>query len=310
MKKTEKGNKRPMIVVGSSNTDMVIRVDHIPAPGETIIGHDFMINQGGKGANQAVAISRLGGLVAFVARVGNDGFGKQALTQLANEGIDISHVLTTDDVPTGVALISVDNNGENSIIVESGANAMLSEEDMVGARDLITQADTVLMQLETPIPTLIKAARLAREAGARVVLNPAPFPVEGLPAELLSNVDIVTPNETEASMMSGVHVKDEESAFQAILEIQKLGIGKVVLTAGSHGAYTTIDNKMVCVPTFPVKAVDTTAAGDTFNGAICVALSDGLSLSDAIRFANHAASISVTRMGAWRSIPRREDLME
>ncbi len=300
--------KKPIVVIGSSNTDMVIRVKHLPAPGETIMGHDFMTNQGGKGANQAVAVSRLGGQVAFVARVGNDGFGHQAIELLRQEGIDTTYVRTTEGVATGVALIPVDDKGENSIIVAGGANALLSEEDIQAARPLIAQAGTVLMQLETPIPTLVLAARIAREAGARVVLNPAPFPPEPLPAELLQCLDLITPNETEASMMSGIEVTDEASALRAIQAIQAQGVRHVIITAGSKGAYIEADGQLQCIPSRKVQAVDTTAAGDTFNGALCVALSEGLAFPEAIRFANHAASISVTRLGAWRSIPRREEL--
>ena len=299
---------KPIVVIGSSNTDMVIRVKHLPAPGETIMGHDFMTNQGGKGANQAVAVSRLGGQAAFVARVGDDGFGRQTIQLLREEGIDTTHVHTTEGVSTGVALIPVDDRGENSIIVASGANALLSEEDIEVARPMIARAGTVLMQLETPIPTLVRAARIAHEAGACVVLNPAPFPPEPLPAELLQCLDLITPNETEASMMSGVQVKDEATALEAIRAIQAQGVQRVILTAGSKGAYTEEGGQLICIPSFKVTAVDTTAAGDTFNGALCVALSEGQPLSDAIRFANKAASISVTRMGAWRSIPRRVEL--
>ncbi|MBR1543851.1 MAG: ribokinase [Muribaculaceae bacterium] len=287
---------------------MVVKVEHLPLPGETIIGQDFITNQGGKGANQAVAVSRMGGDVSFVARVGNDGFGKQALQLLGEEGIDTTHVLTTEGVSTGIAMIPVDARGENSIIVVSGANAMLSEEDIEAAKPLIAGASIVLMQLETPIPTLIKAVQVAHESGAKVLLNPAPFPKEPLPGDLLKNVDLITPNETEASMMSGVDVSDEESILKAIRAIQSLGVGDVIITAGSRGAYTIDDNKLLNVPAFKVKAVDTTAAGDTFNGALCVALSEGLAMPEAILMANKAASVSVTRLGAWRSIPRRAEL--
>ena len=200
MEKTE--NRSLIVVVGSSNTDMVIKVDHLPRPGETIIGHDFMTNQGGKGANQAVAACRMGGRVAFVARVGDDNFGRQAIDMMRNEGIDTTFVLPTKQAATGIALIPVDSKGENSIIVASGANALLSEDDIEAARTLIAQADIVMMQLETPIPTLVRVARIASEAGARIVLNPAPFPPEPLPEELLKCLTLITPNETEAAMMS------------------------------------------------------------------------------------------------------------
>ena len=297
-----------IVVIGSSNTDMVIRVDHLPKPGETILGHDFMTNQGGKGANQAVAVSRLGGRVAFVARVGDDGFGRQAVQLLKEEGIDTTQVSPTEGVSTGVALIPVDDRGENSIIVASGANGLLSEDDILAAKELITQAGIVLMQLETPIPTLVAAAKMAHEAGALVVLNPAPFPKEPLPEELLQHLDLVTPNETEAAMMSGVSVDGEKGMAEAIEAICALGVRNVIVTAGSRGAFMLENGQLVRIPACKAKAVDTTAAGDTFNGALCVALSEGKPMAEAIRFANQAAAISVTRMGAWRSIPRREEL--
>ena len=300
-------NKK-IIVVGSCNTDMVIRVDHLPLPGETIIGHDFITNQGGKGANQAVAVCRLGGETAFIARLGNDDFGTKSLRLLTEEGIDTSCVRLTDGVSTGVALIPVDDKGENSIIVSSGANALLSSADIEAAEPLFKNASILLMQLETPVPTLICAARLAKKYGAKVVLNPAPYPKEPLPSELLELVDIITPNETEAAGMSRVKVTDEDSAVKAICEIQKQGVGNVIITAGAAGAYTTIEGKLVHIPTVKAEVVDTTAAGDTFCGALCVALSKGIDLVEAIRFANKAASLSVTRIGAWMSIPYEKEL--
>ena len=300
--------KNRIIVVGSCNTDMVIRVEHLPLPGETIIGHDFITNQGGKGANQAVAVKRLGGDTVFIARLGNDEFGAKSLRLLTEEGIDTSHVRLTDGVPTGVALIPVDDNGENSIIVSSGANALLSSADIEAAEPLFENASILLMQLETPVPTLISAARLAKRHGATVVLNPAPYPKQPLPGELLELVDIITPNETEAAGMSGVKVTDKDTAIQAIREIQKQGVGNVIITAGAAGAYTAIDGQLVHIPTVKAEVVDTTAAGDTFCGALCVALGKGTDITEAIRFANKAASLSVTRIGAWMSIPYETEI--
>ena len=300
-------NKK-IIVVGSCNTDMVIRVDHLPEPGETIIGHDFITNQGGKGANQAVAVKRLGGETAFIARLGNDDFGAKSLRLLTEEGIDTSFVRLTDGVSTGVALIPVDDKGENSIIVSSGANALLSPLDIEEAEPLFEKASILLMQLETPVPTLISAARLAKQFGAKVVLNPAPYPKEPLPIELLELVDIITPNETEAAGMSGVKVIDEDSALKVICEIQKQGVGNVIITAGASGAYTSTEGQLVRIPSEKVEVVDTTAAGDTFCGALCVALSKGTDMVQAIRFANKAASLSVTRLGAWMSIPYEKEI--
>lgn len=300
--------EKRIVVVGSCNVDMVVRVDHHPNPGETIIASDFITNQGGKGANQAVAVSRLGGQTSFVARVGDDSFGKESVIQLKSEGIDTSHVKLTPGVSTGVALIPVDASGENTIIVASGANALLNEQDIENAHDVISKADILLVQLETPIATILSAAKLAHLHGATVVLNPAPFPKTPLPKELLQEIDIITPNETEAHMMSGVEVVDASSAKEAIKRIQSMGISEVVITAGAHGAYTIHKSVFYHIPTYPTQVVDTTAAGDTFSGALCVSLSEGVSLLEAISFANKAASLSVTRLGAWRSIPYRNEL--
>lgn len=294
---------KKIVVIGSCNTDMVIKVAHLPLPGETIIGHDFMTNQGGKGANQAVAVARMGGETLFIARLGDDGFGRQSLSLLNEEGIDTRFVTLTKETPTGVALIPVDEKGENSIIVASGANALLSENDVNAAQTEICQAKILLMQLETPVQTLSCAAEMAHQHGVTVILNPAPFPEKSLPAELLRNVDLIIPNETEAAAMSGVEVKDADSALQAIRRIRELGVKQVIITAGGSGAYTEEKGKLIHVPAFNAEVTDTTAAGDTFCGALCVALSRNYEYSEAISIANKAASISVTRMGAWRSIP-------
>lgn len=295
-------------IVGSCNTDLVVRVHHFPKPGETIIGHDFMTNQGGKGANQAVAVSRLGGRACFVARVGDDAFGRQSLGLLKDEGIDVKNVSLTVGIPTGVALIPVDDEGENCIIVSSGANAQLSETDIDRAASDIRNSGVLLMQLETPIPTLIHAAQIAHAAGVMVVLNPAPFPKEPLPQNLLEVVDVITPNETEAAAMSGIEVNDDASVLKAMQTIRTKGIAQVIMTAGSRGAYLLDAGNLVRIPTAKTQVVDTTAAGDTFCGALCVALSEGLNMQEAVRFANRAASLSVTRLGAWRSIPHRSEL--
>lgn len=299
-----------IVVIGSCNTDMVIKVHHLPLPGETIIGYDFMTNQGGKGANQAVAVARMGGDTAFIARLGDDGFGRNSLALLKKEGIDTEYVNFTEGVSTGVAMIPVDEKGENSIIVASGANAMLSEADIDAAKELIANASIVLMQLETPIPTLMQAAKIAHEAGVKVVLNPAPFPKEPLPAEFLQNVDLIIPNETEITGMTGVEINSKDTIKKAMLRICEIGVKNVVLTAGGAGAYLLENDELVNVPTFKTNVVDTTAAGDTFCGSLCVALSRGESLNDAVRFANKAASISVSRMGAWRSIPQKEEVID
>lgn len=303
--------KNKIVVVGSSNTDMVIRVNHIPQPGETIIGHDFMTNQGGKGANQAVAAVAMNGEVVFVACLGNDGFGRQSKTMMKERGIDIRFVRLIPDVPTGCAMIAVDDKGENSIVVSSGANAMLSSEDIDEAMDVIEkEAAVLLMQLESPIDTLTYAAAKAHAAGAIVVLNPAPFPSKPLPKDLLKNVDIVVPNETETAGMTGLLVESEGDMVYAIEAIQAKGIKHVIITAGGDGSYTLVDGKLHHQPALKVRTVDTTAAGDTYCGVLCVALRDGLSLKEAMKMASVAASLCTTREGAWSSVPTREEVLE
>ncbi len=300
--------KKKIVVVGSSNTDLTVKVDHFPLPGETLIGDNFITAQGGKGANQAVAVARLGGDASFVCCLGDDAFGNQSLELLKKEGMDTRHIRLIKGASSGVALIPVDKKGENTIIVASGANAMLSVDDIKKAEQDIKDAGILLMQLETPIPALIYAARIAHENGVKVILNPAPFPKNPLPQELLENIDIIIPNETEAAYMAGEQITDEQSALSVIRKIQDLGVGNVIVTVGSKGAYTLEDGKLINVPAFPVKAIDTVAAGDTFCGALCVALSKGFSMSDAIRIGNKAASIAVTRIGAQPSVPTQEEV--
>ena len=302
--------KRKIVVVGSCNTDLVIKVDHLPLPGETIIGRDFMTNQGGKGANQVVAARRMGDEVVFVARVGNDGFGQQSLHLLEQEGLDPQYVHQTEGVPTGIAMIAVDEKGENSIIVASGANASLSRQDMDAVKEMIEQETAVLlMQLESPLDTLMYVAEMAHKAGVQVVLNPAPFPKEPLPASFLQNIDIIIPNETEAARMVGFDVVTEDDMLRAMQVIQQRGVEQVIITAGKAGSYTQLSGKLYNQPAFPVKPVDTTAAGDTYCGVLCVGLRDGLSLKDAMKQASTAASLSTTRLGAWPSIPQREEIL-
>ena len=296
-------DSKKIVIIGSSNTDLVLRVEHFPQAGETIMGSDFMTAQGGKGANQAVAVARLGGEAVFVARLGSDAFGEVTLAALRSEGIDTRHVALTDGVASGVATITVDSHGENCIVVAGGANLLLSPEDVDKAAADIRSAALLLMQLETPLPALIQAARLAHDSGVRVVLNPAPYPKKPLPAELLQNVDIIIPNETEAAYMTGIQVVDDASALAAIRKMQSMGVKEAIITVGKQGAYTLCDDQLVRVPAVEVKAVDTTAAGDTFCGALCVALTKGMPMADAIRIACKAASISVTRRGAQPSVP-------
>ena len=303
-------NPKPkrIVVVGSSNTDMVIRTDRMPKPGETVLGGDFMMNQGGKGANQAVAAAKLGGDTVFIAKVGNDIFGHQTLDMLRNLGIDTTFVGGSDKYPSGVALINVDASGENSIAVASGANAHLTAADIDAAESVIAGASLVILQLETPVETVTHAAKEAKKHGVKVILNPAPAPKQPLPAELLENVDIIIPNKTEAELISGIDIVDDASELRAINAIHSTGVKTVIFTLGSKGALICQDGDCVLVPSFKVEAIDTTAAGDTFCGALCVALSEGMPMRKAIEFANKAASITVTRLGAQQSIPVRAEV--
>ena len=274
-----------------------------------MMGHGFMTNHGGKGANQAVAAARLEGNTAFIGKVGDDQFGHSTIEMMKGEGIDVSGLTVTSEQASGVALITTVPSGENSIIVDSGANGLLRPEDITNAEKLFEDAGIVLMQLETPIDTLTEAAAMAKKHGAYVVLNPAPAPKEPLPVELLKNVDLLIPNETEAAYISGVNIAGAEDLPAAMNEIQKLGVKDVIITVGSRGVCARIDGEMVTVPAFKVKAIDTTAAGDTFCGALCVALSNGKPLVEAIRFGCKASSISVTRRGAQMSMPRLEEIV-
>ncbi len=299
--------KRPIItVVGSSNTDMVIKADHLPEPGETILGGTFFMNPGGKGANQAVAAARLGGRVCFICKTGDDIFGRQSLKQFKEEGIDTSFIITDSDHPSGVALITVDKQAENCIVVASGANATLDPSDLMQAGELILQSSIILMQLEIPLDTVSYAAAMAYKKNIPVVLNPAPACF--LPDELLRHVSILTPNKTEAGMLSGISIHDIDSAKKAAQKIKERGVKTVIITLGSNGVLVFDENLFTHIPVSPVIAVDTTAAGDTFNGALVVALSEGKGILEATVFASKAAAISVTRIGAQASIPYKHEV--
>lgn len=303
----DKKQTKRIVVIGSSNTDMVVNCQRLPRPGETVLGGEFMMNPGGKGANQAVAVARLGGDVAFIGKVGDDVFGQRTREQLAGEGIDIAHLGVVADCASGVALINVDADGENCITVASGANAMLRGSDIDAAADLIAAADIVLMQLEVPLPTVVHAARLAKSKGVTVVLNPAPAPLTPLPVELLENVDILIPNRTELELLSGLPTDD--TVAPAVERMKGLGVKSLVVTLGSKGALICQDGSNThLVPSFKVKAVDTTAAGDTFCAALCVALAEGKTIDEAVLFGNLAASLTVTRAGAQNAIPTRVEV--
>lgn len=294
-----------ILVIGSSNTDMTVKSGKIPSPGETVLGGTFSMGHGGKGANQAVAASRLGGQVEFICKVGNDLFGKNSISQYEREGLDISH-LQISDKPSGVALINVDASGENCITVAPGANMDLSPEDVEKCSEAISGCGILLMQLEISVDTVLRAARIAHEAGAMVVLNPAP--ACALPDEIFSLLDCFIPNESELALFSGMEVSDTQSVIKACKVLQDRGAGTIIVTRGSRGSLIYCDGKAVEIPAKKVAAVDTTGAGDTFCGALCVAISEGKSIEDAATFATTAASLTVQKMGAQASLPYRKDI--
>ena len=300
-------NLKKILVVGSSNTDMVIKTQTFPAPGETILGGKFLMNPGGKGANQAVAAARLNGMVTFVGKIGDDIFGKQAVQQLEDEGINVDFVVVDPENPSGVAMITVDRKGENSIVVAPGSNGTLSATDFDKAMAELNDSEFILMQLEIPIPTVEHIAKIAASKEKKVILNPAP--AAKLSDDLLQNLYIITPNETEAELLTGIKVSDGQSALKAANILHEKGVEIIIITLGSAGAFLLADGKSEIISAPKVEAVDTTAAGDTFNGALVVALSEGKSIQESIAFANIAASISVTRIGAQSSVPFRKEII-
>jgi len=293
-----------LVVLGSVNADHVLRVPHFPRPGETLVGHNYQVIPGGKGANQAVAAARLGADIAFIATIGDDSFGDNIKAQFIADNMNIQAVTQIPNTPTGIAMIQVSDEGENSIAISSEANAYLDINIVKHHQDLIKNAQYLLMQLETPIDAITLAAKIAHSAGTLVTLNPAP--AQALCDDLLANIDMITPNETEAQVLTGVTVSDEKSAQQAADILHQKGISKVMITLGSKGVWLSeTGEKGAIYPGFKVKAIDTTAAGDTFNGALLCGLIEGKSMPEAITFAHAAAAISVTKNGAQTSIPSR-----
>lgn len=300
--------RRPkIVVVGSCNTDMVVKAVRIPAPGETVLGGAFVMAAGGKGANQAVAAARLGAEVTLVARLGADPLGDEAVAGYRRDSILTDLIVRDPDRPTGVALIIVDARGENSITVALGANEALSPDDVDRAAGRIRAADAVVMQLEVPIATVERAAAIARAADVPVILDPAPAPDGGLPATLLRNVACLKPNETEAERLSGIPVGDVASAERAARALQELGPRTVIITLGSQGAVVVADAAVHHVPACRVIAVDTTAAGDAFTGALAVAVGAGASFDEAVRQGAAAGALAATRVGAQPSLPTRAE---
>ena len=296
---------KQIFVLGSASVDHVLNMATLPRPGETITGSAYNIFPGGKGANQAVACARLGGNTRFMACLGQDAYGEKFTRQFAEDGIDTSLVELVKGSNTGVALIFVDQKAENSIGISAEANGELTEEKVRRRQSEIAAADFLLLSLETPDESVHAAAEIARAAETCIVLNPAP--ARHLSDELLACVDIITPNQTEAEVLSGVAVHNEADAAEAAIVLHGKGIGTVVITMGKQGAFISDSEGTRMIPGFKVEATDTTAAGDTFNGAMLVALAEGLSIEEACRFGNGAAALSVTRSGAQSSIPARRE---
>ncbi len=296
-----------IVVVGSLNMDLVVRSPRIPKPGETIIGHALHMVPGGKGANQAVAAARVGAQVAMVGRVGGDAFAQPLLANLAANRVDHTWVARDADAATGVALIEVDDAGQNSIVVVSGANARLRPADVEAAEAAIAAAQALLLQLESPLDTVLRAAQLARAGGVTVILNPAP--ARALPTELLQAVDVLIPNESETALLTGLPVDSLAEAATAAQALLAGGVSTVVLTLGERGALLAQPEGWAHFPAFPVTPVDTTAAGDAFVGGFAVALAEGRSLADAVRWGNAAGALATTQLGAQPSLPDRAALL-
>ncbi len=298
--------KPKITVIGSSNTDLVVKAPKLPAPGETVLGGEFIIAAGGKGANQAVAIARLGGDVTFVARLGMDDFGDQRLADFRKDGMSTDFVFRDAEAPSGVALIFVDDDGENMIVAAQGANARLSPDDVDKARAVVENADMLVLQLETTMPTVEHSVAIAAENNVPVILNPAPG--RKLAPDLIAKIDYLTPNETEAEILTGIKVTDDAAARKAGARLLELGAGNVIVTMGKRGAMLITSGESSLIPAFVVDAVDATAAGDAFNGGLAYALAGGSDLKDAIKFANAVAALAVTKMGAQPSMPTKDEL--
>ncbi len=297
-----------LTVLGSINADHVIQVPHFPQPGETLSGQNYHIVYGGKGANQAVAAARLGAKVDFIACIGEDKIGLEMKQAFQKDGINTDSIATIQGETTGIAMIQVADSGENSIVISAGANAHLTTDIVDKFKQKILDADALLMQLETPLDAIIYATKIAKQAGKHTVLNPAP--AKALPDELLAQLTMITPNETEAEVLTGVKVVDEQSAAQAAAVFHQKGVAIVLITLGAKGVFISHNALQKIIPGFRVQAKDTTAAGDTFNGALVTALLEQKSLEEAIQFAHAAAAISVTRFGAQTSIPSRQETLD
>jgi ribokinase len=294
-------------IIGSANLDLVVRADHMPAPGENVLGDDLRMIPGGKGANQAVAVARLGGRARFIGRVGRDSFGEMLLASLRADGVDTDDLAAVADAPTGAALIVIDRNGQNSIVVAPGANRRLMPADIQALRPALETLDAILMQLEIPIETVVHTIRLAREINVPVILDAGPARQEEPPDEIF-RVAVLSPNEAEAGALLGRAIRNLKEAEAAAREMLRRGAGAVVLKLGSNGALLVTGDECLHVPAHRVKVVDTTAAGDAFTAALALYRAEGLALPEAVRMANKAGALATTKLGAQPSMPSRAEV--
>lgn len=301
-------NKQGVLVIGSSNLDLVVTAKRFPKPGETIFGKKFEMFPGGKGANQAVCAARLGCKTSFIGKMGNDEFHEKLSSILIEAGVDINNLFIDENEHTGTALITVDERGQNQIIVISGSNMKLSPQNIISKSHLFLNTAVVLTQLEIPIETVVQSAKLARKNNAIFILNPAP--AASLPEDILPLIDFITPNENELELLSGVTINDDSSIKLAAEKLLKKGIKNVIVTLGDRGSMLITESTIKHFPVSKVKVVDSTAAGDAFNGALASSLSEGHSIEEAIEFANKVASIAVTRMGAQSSMPYLSEIKD
>jgi ribokinase len=296
-----------VVVVGSYVVDLMSRAPHLPKPGETVLGGPFVMGPGGKGGNQAAAAARCGSEVTFVTKIGDDVFGREALNHFKAENIDAGYVIVDPNQATGAAIIAVDDQGENSIVVALGACGTVTEAEVLAAEAKINEADIVLLQLETSVEAVVTTVKLAEKYQVPVILNPAPY--QDFPRELLSSVSYITPNETEAFELSGIEVRDEQTALSAAKRIHEMGVRTVIITLGSKGAYLYKGGRSgELVSGFKVNAVDTTGAGDAFNGGFAHALSNGATVREAMTFANAVAALSVTKIGTAPAMPYKAEV--
>ncbi|HID94102.1 MAG TPA: ribokinase [bacterium (Candidatus Stahlbacteria)] len=301
-------SKPKIVIVGSANMDMVIKTDRLPSKGETVLGGNFVTAPGGKGANQAVAAAKLGAQVTFVARLGTDIFGDKLINSFNKVDIDTHFIVHDTDHPSGIALIFVDSNGDNMIAVAPGANDMLSEEDILKAEPAIASADILLTELEIPINTVKYAVKVAKKHQVQVILNPAP--AKKLDKELLAEIDVLTPNESELEFLTTSKISAEYSIETAATSLLRDGVKNVVVTLGDRGSLIVTKVQSKTIPTKRVKVVDTTAAGDAFNGALAFALASGQDLEHAVRFANCVGALTATKLGAQPSLPTMDEVSE